>query len=409
MTVLESVVDGIVDIRTHKGRTFLQAVGVVLGVASVVTTMALADSGRRRSMEFFAETGGLRKILIVNHPTKSDTKTALELSNVGLTYDDAVALRSVRNITQVDPIANTRVLVRRGDSQKEWDLDGVTPDYQTVYKFYPATGRFISADDLAHANRVCVLGETAARQLFGSEDPLGKTVFLDDVGVTVVGVMKRKEYLFDHGTFNALEWMNRKIFVPLTAVHKRFTGDADRKVSYVNTMIDSPENIKKTADEIRAVLKRRHNGVSDFEVWDRASRLEQRQQQNQQLNIVFLAAGAVSLLVGGIVIMNILLASFQERVREVGVRKALGANGVHIMAQFLVESVLVTLLGGGLGLVLGLGFTQAVSILIDQPAVITARMAMMGFLTSVSAGIFFGFYPAVKAARLNPVEALRYE
>ncbi|HZI93612.1 MAG TPA: ABC transporter permease [Patescibacteria group bacterium] len=409
MTVLESVVDGIVDIKAHKGRTFLQAVGVVLGVASVVTTMALADSGRRRSMEFFAETGGLRKVLVVNRPPKGEKKTALELSNVGLTYDDAVALRNVPGITQVDPIANTRVLVTHGDFQKDWDLDGVTPDYQTVYKFYPGSGRFISQDDLASASRVCVLGETAARLLFGSEDPRGKTIFLDGVGMTVVGVMQRKEYFFNHGTFNALEWMNRKIFVPLTAVHKRFTGDSDRKVSYVNTMIDTPDNIKKTAAEIRAVLRRRHHGVDDFEVWDRASRLEQRQQQNQQLNIVFLAAGAVSLLVGGIVIMNILLASFQERVREVGVRKALGANGMHILAQFLVESVLVTLMGGGLGLILGVGFTQAVSSLIDQPAVITSRMAIMGFITAVTVGIFFGFYPAVKAARLNPVEALRYE
>ena len=409
MTLLESVVDGIVDIKAHKGRTFLQAVGVVLGVASVVTTMALVDSGRRRSMEFFAETGGLRKVLIVNQPSKSEMKTAMELSNVGLTYDDAVALRAIPGITQVDPIANSRVLVSRGDYQKEWNLDGVTPDYQTVYKFYPGRGRFISQDDLANANRVCVLGETASRLLFGSDDPLGQTVYLDSVGMTVVGVMQRKEYFFNHGSFNALEWMNRKIFVPITAVHKRFNGDTDRKVNYVNTMIDKPDNIKKTANEIRAVLKRRHRGITDFVVWDRASRLEQNQQQNQMLYVVFVMAGAVSLLVGGIVIMNILLASFQERVREVGVRKALGANGLHILAQLLVESVLVTLLGGVLGLVLGSGFTYAVSALIDQPAVITPTMAMMGFITSVSAGIFFGLYPAVKAARLNPVEALRYE
>jgi len=345
----------------------------------------------------------------VNQPSRDEVKTALQLRNVGLSYDDAEALRAIPGVTQVDPIANARVLVSRGDYQKEWNLDGVTPDYQTVYKFYPGKGRFITQDDLANASRVCVLGETAARTFFGSDEPVGKTVYLDGVGMTVVGVMQRKEYFFNRGTFNALEWMNRKVFVPITAVHKRFTGDPDRKVSYVNTMIDKPDNIKKTADEIRAVLKRRHRGITDFEVWDRASRLEQNQQQNQMLNMVFLLAGAVSLLVGGIVIMNILLASFQERVREVGVRKALGANGLHIMAQFLVESVLVTLLGGGLGLVLGFGFTQAVAALIDQPATITPHMAMMGFLTSVSAGIFFGFYPAVKAARLNPVEALRYE
>jgi putative ABC transport system permease protein len=407
--LVESIIDGVVDIQAHKGRSFLQMVGVILGVASVVTVMALVESGRRKSMEFFSTIGGLKKVLVVNRPARGVTKTALELSNVGLTYDDAVALKSVPFVTQVDPIANARVLVTRGDFQKEWDIDGVTPDYQTVYKFYPARGRFISQDDLAAANRVCVLGDSAARLLFGSEDPIGRTVFLDGVGMTAVGVMQRKEYFFNNGDDNALEWMNRKVLVPLTSVHKRFTGDHDRKVAYVNLMIDNEDNIKKATSEIRAVLNRRHRGVNDFEVWDRASRLERAQQQSQQLHIVFILSGAVSLLVGGVVIMNILLASFQERVREVGVRKSLGANGLHIVAQFLVESVIVTLLGGGLGIILGYGFTQAVSALIEQPAVITPTMALIGFLTSVSVGIFFGFYPAVKAARLNPVEALRYE
>jgi len=409
MTLLESIVDGVVDIKAHKGRTFLQMVGVILGVASVVTVLALVDAGRRKSMEFLSEIGGLRKILVVNEPERAATQTALQLSNVGLTYDDAVALRSLDLITQVDPIANLRLMARYGDYRRERNIDGVTPDYQPIYKFFPARGRFISDDDLRNATRVCVLGDTAAREMFGSEDPLGKTLFLDDVGLTVVGVMQRKEYFFNNGDHNALEWMNRKILVPITSVHKRFTGDPYERVAYVNAIVDKAENTRKAKEEIGVLLQRRHRGVKDFAIWDRASRLERQQQQSQQLHIVFLAAGAISLLVGGVVIMNILLASFQERVREVGVRKALGANGLHITAQFLVESVLVTLLGGVVGVLLGIGFARAVSSLINQPAIITPQMALIGFVTSVSVGIFFGFYPAVKAARLNPVEALRYE
>ncbi len=409
MTLLESIVDGVVDINAHKGRTILQMVGVILGVASVVTVLALVDAGRRKSMEFLSEIGGLRKILVVNEPEKAPTQTALQLANVGLTYDDAMALRSLDIITQVDPIANARLMTRYGDYRRERNIDGVTPDYQPIYKFFPARGRFISDDDLRNATRVCVLGDTAARDIFGSGDPLGKTVFLDDVGLTVVGVMQRKEYFFNNGDHNALEWMNRKIFIPLTSIHKRFTGDPYERVAYVNAIVDKAENTGKAKEEIQALLMRRHRGVKDFAIWDRTSRLERQQQQSQQLHIVFLAAGAISLLVGGVVIMNILLASFQERVREVGVRKALGANGMHITAQFLVESVLVTLLGGVVGVALGVGFAKAVSSLINQPAIITPRMALIGFVTSVSVGIFFGFYPAVKAARLNPVEALRYE
>ena len=409
MTIVESVIDGIVDIKAHKGRTLLQTVGVILGVASVVTVMALVDSGGRRMKEFFSEIGGLRKMLVVNKPVADLSKTAMQLSNVGLTYEDAVAMRSIEHVTHVDPIAINTMLVTRGEFQEEHDIDGVTPDYQMVYKFYPAVGRYISEDDLMSASRVCVLGDTAARRIFGNDEALGKTIFINGVGVTVIGVMQRKEYFFDDGDRNALEWMNRKIFVPITAMHKRYMGDTDKKVSFINAIVDKPDNNAKATQDIQALLSRRHRGVVDFEVMDRSARMAEQQQRNQMLNVVFLAAGATSLLVGGIVIMNILLASFQERVREVGVRKALGAGSLQITIQFLVESVMVTLLGGGLGLLLGFVFTAAVTSLINQPAVITPRMALVGFITSTAVGLFFGFYPAVKAARLNPVEALRYE
>ncbi len=409
MTVLESIVDGIVDIRAHKGRTALQTIGVVLGVASVVTVLALVDSGRRKSLEFFSEIGGLRKLLVVNAPVRDVSKSALQLSSVGLTYDDALALRTVEHVAWVDPVVITRVLATRPDYQKEWNVDGVTPDYAMVYKFHPARGRFLIQDDLKGAGRVCVLGDTAARQIFGSEDPLGRTLYMDGTGFTVVGILQRKEYFFDRGRSNALEWMNRKIFVPLTTAHRRFLGDEQRRVNFINAVVEKAAFAPKASADIRALLLRRHRGVADFEVWDRAERLQEQEQRTRMLDIVFLAAGAVSLVVGGIVIMNILLASFQERVREVGVRKALGANGLHIAAQFLVESVLVTLLGGAAGVLLGFAFTAQVSILIDQPAVITPDMALVGFVTAVVVGVFFGFYPAVKAARLNPVDALRYE
>lgn len=409
MTLVESIVDGIADIKAHKGRTFLQALGVVLGVASVVTTMALVESGQRQMKQFFAQIGGLRKILILNEPSREITRTAMQMANVGLTWEDAMALREIPYLTQVDPIAMTRVTVRQGDHRREWNLEGVTPDYQPIYKFYPGRGRFISLDDLQNSTRVCVLGDTVAREIFGSDDPLGRTVFFDDVGMTVVGVMARKEYWFNKGTHNALEWMNRKIFVPLTTVHRRFTGDERRRVAYINAILDDPKNTAQAKQAIEQVLASRHRGVRDFMVQDRSSRLAEQEQRSQMLNIVFIAAGVVSLVVGGVVIMNILLASFQERVREVGVRKALGANGLHIAAQFLVESVLVTLLGGGLGILLGIGFSSAVSSMIGQPAIVTPSMAMMGFVTAGGVGIFFGFYPAVKAARLDPVSALRYE
>ncbi len=192
----------------------------------------------------------------------------------------------------------------------------------------------------------------------------------------------------------------------------RMAGDrTGQKVAYINVQARSAEEkeMDRSMDEVTDILKRAHGGVVDFEVINRAERMQQQQQQGRIYDITFLICGTISLLVGGIVIMNILLASFNERVREVGTRKALGATGLNIMAQFLVESVVVTILGGLLGLGLGVGFTTVISNLIQQPVVLTPPIMLLGLLFSVFVGIFFGFYPAVKAARLNPIQALRYE
>jgi ABC-type antimicrobial peptide transport system permease subunit len=244
---------------------------------------------------------------------------------------------------------------------------------------------------------------------FGNEDPLGKTVFIGDVGFRVVGVMRRKEFYFNDGDRNALEWMNRMTIIPITSVFTRFNGDPDRKVTYVNVMVDKVDNNPKAAEAVKKVLYRRHGGVEDFEVYNRAERMRQRQQQNQVFDVTFMVTGLVSLIVGGIVIMNIMLASLRDRIREVGVRKAIGARGLDVALQFLVESVLVTSIGGLAGLPLGIVFANVITALLGSPAVITPQMAFVSVLASVITGLFFGLYPALKAARLNPVDALRYE
>jgi putative ABC transport system permease protein len=317
--------------------------------------------------------------------------------------------REIPMATQVDPIAEDEQTIRTPTYQKLREITGATPDYQAVYKFFPARGRFLIDDDLAQMSRVVVLGDSAARLYFGNEDPLGKTLYIGDAGFRVVGVLRRKEFYFNEGDRNALEWMNRLTIIPITALYSRFTGDPDKKVSYINVMVDKVENNKKAVAAINKVLARRHRGVPDYEVIDRKERMKQQQQEGQIFDLIFLATGILSLLVGGIVIMNIMMASLRERIREVGVRKALGAKGLDVALQFLVESVLVTALGGLVGLPIGILFANGITALIGQPAVITPQMAMVSVIASVVVGLFFGLYPAIKAARLNPVEALRYE
>ena len=410
MTLRESIIDALVEVRVNRGRTVLQTLGVILGVASLVAVQGLTDAGRRQALDFFSELGGLRKILILNKPVKERVQSARQLASVGLTWADVEALRrEIKQATRVDPIASVPLMVRTPSYLKERDISGLTPDYPAVYNFYPARGRFLIDDDLASMSRVVVLGDTAARLYFGNEDPIGKTLFIGDAGFRVVGVMRRKEFYFNEGDRNALEWMNRMTIIPIPSLYTRFTGDPDRKVSYINVMVDKVDNNRKATEAIKTVLFRRHGGVQDFEVYNREERLRQEESQGRVFDVTFMVTGIVSLIVGGIVIMNIMLASLRDRIREVGVRKAIGARGIDVALQFLVESILVTSIGGLAGLPLGMLFANGITSLLGMPAIITPKMAAVSIIASVTTGLVFGLYPAVKAARLSPVEALRYE
>ncbi len=407
----ESVVDGVVDMNSHRSRSVLQLVGIVLGVASVVATFGLIDGGKRQMNEFFEQTGGIRKMFIRNRDTQGTKETAAQKKSPGLTYEDALALkREATSLDLIEPTIIRSEIVRAPGYEKTLEISGATHAYEPMYDFHPAEGRFITSEDLAQSATVVVLGSTRRQQLFGGRPALGQTVSLGGRSYTVVGVMEKKEFYWNSANDNGLEWMNEFVFVPVTTMLNRMAGDrSNQKVAYINVQARDAGEMDKAMDETTAILKRAHGGVEDFQVVNRAARMRQAQEQGRIYDITFLVCGTISLLVGGIVIMNILLASFNERVREVGTRKALGATGLNIMAQFLVESVVVTIAGGLLGLALGAGFTRVISSLIQQPVVLTPQIMALGLGFSVFIGIFFGFYPAIKAARLNPIQALRYE
>ena len=410
-SVWESVIDGVMDMNSHRTRSVLQLVGIVLGVASVVATFGLIDGGRQQVMAFFDQTGGVRKMLIRNKDAREVVQTAAEKSSKGLTYDDAVVLaREARLIELVEPTMERLETVKGPGYEKTIDISGATFAYQHMYDFYPAEGRFLTAEDVAGSAKVAVLGAQRREEIFGARPAVGQTLSIGGSTYTVVGVMQKKEFFFNEADGNALEWMNRFVFVPVTTMLNRMSGDrTGQKVAYMNVQVRDVKDMDKAMEEVATILRRTHGGVADVDIVNRKARMEQMESQGRIYDVTFMVCGAISLLVGGIVIMNILLTSFNERVREVGTRKALGATGLNIMAQFLVESVVVTLIGGVLGVVLGAGFTRAISALIQQPVVLSPTMIVAGLSFSVVVGIFFGFYPAVKAARLNPIQALRYE
>jgi putative ABC transport system permease protein len=410
-SVWESIVDGVVDIRSHMSRTMLQAVGIILGVGSVVATFGLIDGGRRQMEKFWNETGGVRKMFVRNADVVNAVQNAREKKSHGLTLGDAERLgRESTTLELVEPTMERFERVRVQGFEKQLEISGSTPSYEPMYDFHPAEGRFLTAGDLAASSKAVVLGSTRREQLFGGRPALGQTVMIGGTSFVVVGVMERKEFYFNSANDNNLEWMNRMVFIPITAMVNRMTGDrAEQRVAYINVQVREMGLMDKATEEVAAILKRAHGGIKDFDVYNRADRMREAQQQGRIYDVTFLVCGTISLLVGGIVIMNILLASFNERVREVGTRKALGATGLDIMAQFLVESVVITIAGGFVGLLVGGAFTRAISGLIQQPVVLSPRIAVLGLLFAVVVGVVFGFYPAVKAARLNPIEALRYE
>lgn len=415
MTAFEALLDGIADIRSHPGRTMLQTIGIILGVASIVACLTIVDANRTSSLKFFEKFGGLRKILVRTDMPRTIRQTARERGAKGLRLSDVERLKAEgRFFDIVDPVVGASALIKQGTFSKEEWVQGITPAFAEVYQLAIARGRFISERDVQTAARVIVLGDTRARRIFGGEDPLGRIVSVDGQGFEVIGVLVRREHFFGgggrrRGGGNALEWMNEYTLVPLTAVTRRLRGDPDSRIGYMNIMAKSADDADEAIAEIERILLREHDGVRDFHVYDRRDRMQRMQQQMMAFNVTFIVSAAVSLLVGGIVITNILLASFRTRVREVGVRKALGASGGHVFIHFLVESVVVTSVAGVLGLFLGKLFSVGVSKLTGTTSDVSITTLLVAFSVAVLVGIVFGFYPALRAARLQPVEALRYE
>lgn len=409
MLILEAIIDGVRDIKDHFGRTLLQLLGIILGAGSIVATFSLSVAGKEASMKFYRVSGGVERIWIGDRTPNQVTQDAKALASRGLTYADAVALRSQgKEIDLVSPVSQANMTLRYGSIEKKRAVFGVTPAYSPISFFKVERGRFITDTDLQSAARVVVLGTTRAAELFGSDNPVGKTISIDGAGYLVVGVMEEKYFSFDQRR-NALRWMNRQMFMPITTMMTRRGEPLESgKISFMHARMKDVKRHKEAVEEIKRILLRQH-GVNDFQVFSRAANLARNESEGKMYDVTFMICGIISLLVGGIVIMNIQLASFNERVREIGTRKAVGATPAQIFFQMLTESVLVSVFGGLLGIVAGKFFTQGIAALTRNPAAITPSTAMTALIFAAGTGLIFGMYPAIRASRLNPIEALRTE
>jgi putative ABC transport system permease protein len=409
MIIFESIVDSLAEIKDHLGRTLLQLLGIVLGVASIVATFSLSVAGKAASMEYYRASGGIQKIWISNKDTGKVTLDAKALASQGLTFRDVMTIkRDAKNIDLVSPVSEEQMPIRYRTVEKTRDVMGVSPAWSPMNDFHVDKGRFITDTDTATGARVVVLGTERAREFFGGENPIGKTLSMNGTGYLVVGVMQEKYFSFDQKR-NVMRWMNRQMYVPITTLLSRRGESLEGgKVSWMHVRMRDVKQATETVKGLEQLLQREH-GVKDFEVISRVANLKRNEDNNKMYDITFMVCGLISLFVGGVVVMNIQLASFNERVREVGTRKAVGASGTQIFSAFMAESLLVSIIGGFVGLVVGRWFTAGVAALTKNAAVITPDTIVKALVFAAGTGLIFGVYPALRASRLNPIEALRAE
>ncbi len=395
-------------LRVNKMRSFLTMLGIIIGIAAVIAMMAVGSGASYVISQQIASIGSNILLIIPGSTTSSGIRTGSGGVQT-LTYDDAKAIMT--ECPSVELASGTI----RGSGQvvygnQNWStlLMGATPELFIIREWQVAAGRSISSSDVDGAAKVCLIGRTIAQTLFGAEDPLGKMIRIKKVPFTVVGVLEAKGQS-PQGTDQ-----DDVIFVPLRTAQRKLLGSQfPNSVGAILVKARSEELLASAEEEITALLNQRHritNGKDpDFTVRNLSEILAVAEQSAKAMSLLLGAVASISLIVGGIGIMNIMLVSVTERTREIGIRMAIGAKKNDILLQFLTEAVLLTLLGGILGIVLGVGGATIVSSLLSWPTLISPVAITVAVLFSGAVGIFFGFYPARKAAGLNPIEALRYE
>jgi len=401
-----------VEIRENLGRSVLQALGVLLGVASVLGGFSISDSQRKRADEMFVKMGGLDKLNVQPRAAIKDGRpTALQQANLGLRDADAVGGEALKAdaIQGVSRQKNTRSRVVSAYADQDRQVSGIGGDFIPANGYGIAQGRGFSNIEMETGAAVVALGTEAANTFFPKGDALGQSMRIGDIPVTVIGTFQERVFRFRENQGNQFWWRNRIIAVPANLVQRRMNGDAYRRVDRVTFRIPDMNAMSGFAQQLKNLVKSNHRLQEDFRLDDVAARVRRRQSQGSVYDIIFMLSGVLALVGGGIVNVNIQMASLKERVREVGVKMAIGASGREIFKGFMTEALLLTALGGAAGLVLGIGFSWIITASIGIPLYMTPASFVWAYGLAAAFGFLFALYPAWKASRLSPMEALRYE
>ncbi|MFC1941814.1 ABC transporter permease [Chloroflexota bacterium] len=391
---------------THKLRSFLTMLGIVIGVAAVITLMSV---GKGAQQDILSRIATLGSDLVTIRPGSFTFGGVRGGISQTLTIEDSEAIAErVSNVSAVAPIYSSNLQVVVGSENLQSSVTGITPEYWNIQNLEIASGNFFTTQDYQRGAKVAVLGPEVAETLFGTTDPIGQNVRMGTMIVRVIGITESKG-----GGFGSSP--DDDIYIPLTAMQQAVaqsrTAQGDRVVSSIALTIIDEEKAEQVTEEITSLLRERHRlgpGVDDdFNIMSMSEISDTITEATGTLTLLLGAIAAISLLVGGIGVMNIMLVSVLERTREIGIRKALGARERDIWGQFLIEAAFLSFSGGIIGVIIGWGISYLISSLGVMSTVVSVDIIILAVSVSVGIGLFFGFYPAWNASRLNPIDALR--
>ena len=402
MLILDLFKMAVRSLISHKLRTFLTALGIIIGVASVISMISIGEGARQQTLSTISKFG--TNIITIKPGNKKSRHVSTGKVDTLMLKDATFIEQNVPLITGVAAQVYRSAQLKFRNKNTNTTVRGTGKNYRRLANFEMQKGRYFNQQEINVAKRVCVLGATVVKNLFAEANPLGETIKVDGKNFMVIGMTEPK---------GALSWFDPddQIFIPVSTAQKRVFGM--NHIQSIDVQASKIEDLEVIKEDITQLLRIRHNIANgkenDFYVQNSSQWLNSWGDAAKTFTYLLGGIAAISLMVGGIGIMNIMLVSVTERTREIGIRKAIGAKKKEILEQFLIESVLISFLGGGAGVLLGIGISEIVSNIGEWETIVSTQSILLAFGFSVGIGIFFGFYPANKAANMNPIEALRYE
>lgn len=411
MNFSEIINTGFSGLKAHKLRTFLTMLGIIFGVGAVISMLSIGEGAKKEALEII-NLMGAKNIIIQNREYEEDKLKTIREKSPGLSLKDFQALQdSVPFIKHLSPQKLIKAnFIRSVDGKSEARVIGTDSRYPLTLNLFVDRGRFFDEfDNSRHAN-VCVIGHQVRRDLFAFKNPLGQRIKINNQWFEVIGTTLKKGKAKGKIEGIEVESIANDIYIPINTALKKFElGEYDPQLSEIAVTMEDPGYIRDAAVYIDRLLLRLHRDTEDYKITVPEELLRQAHETQRIFNIAMGFIAGISLLVGGIGIMNIMLASVLERTREIGIRRAIGARQIDILSQFITEAVFISLVGGVIGIAAGFGISKIVSLYAHWTTLISVFSIVLSFGIAVSVGLIFGIYPAYIAAHLRPIEALSYE